>query len=888
MIYFTETKIRIKILISEKKENHAMRKQWKKIFVLILSVCLIFSGINIIPKEAKAADTLVNVANGRNGSTYMTSNANTSAEGFLYVGNGFSAINCCNENLTNGNNLLGKTATTEEVAVYVDLGKNYDISNARIYQGSTNANFYDSYCRSYKIYYATEQVSKTNEGKLTWSLAGQCDNGTIYNASTTKIKNAEHTSNTGDEILFDNVVTARSIKIVFDKEACMGTGSNGNNTGTCGTVSLLSVQIYGTEHAASTETSNEEKITSEEVVETKPDNGVTDILFVGNSMTYYNTLCKVVQGIVERKGHKVKCTAVTNGGKNLVYQSTAENVINAIKVGGYDIVVLQDIVGSFDGDKLQTAAETMIPMIKQYNPGVEIIFYEPWPTKDTILGTNGLLPYFTNSYVKTAKSMGAVLAPAGEAFYELYADNNLDYYCADNKHPQPLGTFTSASTIYYSIYPEEAYEAFTSADQSYLDQLINTNVAYTEEGKQNTYSLDTLNLIFSLGHKYAQAVIPAVQGTGTYTSVGGSYVDLDAEANPNGLKAVQGTEVDESLFTAANGNIAVGRKAYASSATSAGRGAEKAVDGTSAGDSRWESEFADPQWLYIDFGVAKTFDTVGFIWEGAYASKYYIQISDDAANWTTVAYVTATKKSTVQVDLGKTCNARYVRMYGTKRGTGYGYSFFEMGVWNYSGVEESTTAKVEVTTDTETESSSAVVETTVVSTTEKTTSEQATSEEVSTVVPVTTSSVENITTEMAVTTTPEVRVTTEGAATTTPASKVTTEAGKTETTTQPLPTVKVKVAKAKVKKAVKKKSSTKVKISLKRQKNISGYQIYILKKRHGKKTYVRRFVKKATFSLKSKKIRDKKKLFIKVRAYVIVNKKKYYGRWSKVQKIKTK
>ncbi len=96
------------------------------------------------------------------------------------------------------------------------------------------------------------------------------------------------------------------------------------------------------------------------------------------------------------------------------------------------------------------------------------------------------MPYFTHSYIQTAKSFGATLAPAGESFYELYKDNGLDYYCGDNKHPQPLGTFTSASTIYYALYPEEKYDAFTEKDQAYLDNLINTNVAYTNEGKQET------------------------------------------------------------------------------------------------------------------------------------------------------------------------------------------------------------------------------------------------------------------------------------------------------------------------------------------------------------------------------------------------------------------
>lgn len=849
-MYFIKKQNPIKINISMKEEK-PMKQKIKKMIATLLSICTVVSGIQFVPSKVKAADTLINVANNRNGYTFMTSNANTSAEGFLYVGNGFSQINSCNENLTNGNNLLGKTATTTEAAIYVDLGKNYDISSAVIYQGSTNADFYDSYCRNYNIYYSTERVSAANTGNITWNLAGTCKNGTIYNGA--KVKNAEYVSDSGDEILFDETYNARSVKIVFDKNACMGTGTNGNSTGTTGTVSLLSVRVYGVESTVEDTT---------EGGSMKPENSVTDVLFIGNSMTYYNTLCNVVQGIAMRKGHNIRCKAATNGGKNLLFQSTAENVINAIKAGDYDIVVLQDIVGSFNGDNLQLGAEAIIPTIKQYNPNARIIFYEPWPTKDTILGVSGLLPYFTYSYIQTAKVMGADLAPAGEAFYELYADNGLNYYCNDGKHPQPLGTFTSASSIYYAMYPEEAYEGFALSDQDYLDNLINTNVAYTNEGVQSTYSIDTLNLIFSLGYQYAHAVIPAVAGKETYTSVAGSYTDPDAGLNPDNLSSVRGEVVDVSAFTKENGNMAVGCKAYASNEK---QSAVNAVDGNTG--SRWETEYSDPQWLYVDLGEKKDISKVGFMWEGAYASKYYIQISDDAKEWKTVAYVRATANSNVQIDLGETYYTRYVRMYGTKRGTGYGYSVYEMGVWNIpKEIETTTSAPVEVTTK----------EQTTTGQTETTTKEQTT-----------TGQTENMTSEQ-IKTTEEVQKTenpTETkAAQNMPTSKETTN--KNEKTKQPAVKKSVKVAK--VKKATKKKAVKKIKISLKKLKKVTGYQVYILTKKKSKKVLVRKFVKKTNFTLKSSKFENRKKLFVKVRAYVTADGKRKYGKWSKIKKVKIK
>lgn len=258
-----------------------MKKSIKKIFACVLSMALAFSGVNASYQNTKAAET--NVVNGKNSTTYLTSNANNGNEGFLYVGNGFSAINVCNENYGNGNNLLGKTATTDEVAVLVDLQGSYKLSSVKLYQGSTNANFNDSYCKFFKVYYSTEQVTKDNKGEIQWELAGNCDNGTIYNGSNIKINTAEDVSDSGDTVTFDETAqNAKSVKVVFDKEQCMGTG-NESGSGTLGTVSLVSLQVYGEKVEETTDESQKETSTTTSTSETgKGDDGATDILFIGN------------------------------------------------------------------------------------------------------------------------------------------------------------------------------------------------------------------------------------------------------------------------------------------------------------------------------------------------------------------------------------------------------------------------------------------------------------------------------------------------------------------------------------------------------------------------------------------------------------------------------
>ena len=96
-----------------------------------------------------------------------------------------------------------------------------------------------------------------------------------------------------------------------------------------------------------------------------------------------------------------------------------------------------------------------------------------------------------------------------------------------------------------------------------------------------------------------------------------------------------------------------------------------------------------------------------------------------------------------------------------------------------------------------------------------------------------------------------------------------------------------KPAKAKVKKATKKKSSKKIKVTLKKIKGAKGYQVAVSKKKKGKALY-KKYVKKTKFTLKSKKFKKKKKLFVKARAYVLNGKAKVFGKWSNPKKIKIK
>ena len=90
------------------------------------------------------------------------------------------------------------------------------------------------------------------------------------------------------------------------------------------------------------------------------------------------------------------------------------------------------------------------------------------------------------------------------------------------------------------------------------------------------------------------------------------------------------------------------------------------------------------------------------------------------------------------------------------------------------------------------------------------------------------------------------------------------------------------------KKIKKKLSLKKIKVSIKKVENATGYEVRVATSKKFKKTLYKKSYKKVAFTLKSKKLANKKKLYIKVRAYVLDGTNKIYGKWSKVKKVKIK
>ena len=366
----------------------------------------------------------------------------------------------------------------------------------------------------------------------------------------------------------------------------------------------------------------------------------------------------------------------------------------------------------------------------------------------------------------------------------------------------------------------------TLSGGEYVEKEYDTTVGHIEQ--TFVANNDKVNIIVAFGSFSDDEV-------GTYDV---SISNLKLEKTEKSEEQIEKERV-EALLTG-DKNIAKGKTAFSNSVKEKDYQPEEAFDGN-LGSRYAAASYESGVTLGVDLGKTYKVSSVAFKWENAYATEYNIQVSKDGKAYDTVKTMTADKAETIEVPLDEAVEARYVRIECVKNAINYGYSLWEMGVY---GTE---VAEVETTTNTP------VVEPGTGETTTPAKQDETT-----------TPAKQNETTTVA------------------PTTKAI------STTAAPATVKKTTVKKTTVKATAKKLSSNKVKLSVKKVAGASKYAVQISTTKNFKKVVAKKTSKKAVFTVKSKKLKGKKKLYVRVKVYKKVNGKTVASQWSKATKIKVK
>lgn len=174
------------------------------------------------------------------------------------------------------------------------------------------------------------------------------------------------------------------------------------------------------------------------------------VLFVGNSLIYYNDLPGIVAGLAVAAGQKPPyCRSVVHGGYSLEDHWIQGDALKAIGQGRWDYVVLQQgPSGSNDGrDELRRYTLRLAPAIRK--AGARAALYMVWPGLDRPRDFGDIAV----SYRLAARDVDGLFVPAGEAWRIVRkAAPQIVLYRADGFHPTPTGSYLAALVFVGKLY----------------------------------------------------------------------------------------------------------------------------------------------------------------------------------------------------------------------------------------------------------------------------------------------------------------------------------------------------------------------------------------------------------------------------------------------------
>jgi hypothetical protein len=173
------------------------------------------------------------------------------------------------------------------------------------------------------------------------------------------------------------------------------------------------------------------------------------VLFIGNSLTYYNDLPVLVQGIADAaKGDSLIVAMVAGPDMALVDHWNQGDAQKKIASSHWDFVVLQQGPSSvaINRDSLRLLTQMFAPLI--WKAGGKPVLFSAWPQVDRRVD----FPRAAESYRLAAADVGGVYAPVANAWIEAWnRDPSLALY-SDGIHASPTGTYLAALVIYSSVF----------------------------------------------------------------------------------------------------------------------------------------------------------------------------------------------------------------------------------------------------------------------------------------------------------------------------------------------------------------------------------------------------------------------------------------------------
>ncbi len=193
-----------------------------------------------------------------------------------------------------------------------------------------------------------------------------------------------------------------------------------------------------------------------------------NVLFIGNSITYFNNMPFTFEAIANSKGDATSVTMYAPGGTGFVDHVNDPNVYAKFREKVWDFVVLQPGSGESFGSThpISTTLNRAIQLkdsILKYSPCAKILFYEisngvTGNTASDLTNYNNSMDIVRSNLEYLADGTDLYFAPVGEAFREKWNNDQTDMLWGNtyNIHPNEKGSYLAACVFYASIYQKNS------------------------------------------------------------------------------------------------------------------------------------------------------------------------------------------------------------------------------------------------------------------------------------------------------------------------------------------------------------------------------------------------------------------------------------------------
>ena len=182
---------------------------------------------------------------------------------------------------------------------------------------------------------------------------------------------------------------------------------------------------------------------------TKPLPPGDGILFIGNSLTYYNDMPEMVQSLADSTGVPANVHMVAFSNVALIDHWREGTARSSIAKGGWRYVVLQQGPSAvqYNRDSLRLLTKMFDDKVRAV--GAKTALFSVWPMAVNIAD----FPRAIESYALAAADVDGVLLPVAAAWQETWKlDPEMALYAGDGLHPTMEGSYLAAIVIYAKLF----------------------------------------------------------------------------------------------------------------------------------------------------------------------------------------------------------------------------------------------------------------------------------------------------------------------------------------------------------------------------------------------------------------------------------------------------